>query len=77
MSKAPYHKMKVELDGQEAQLLIHALQAAIVQSHEQDEVKKSMYLRLINLLNQSKRSFHNEWKHYFLRRNESKRKVRL
>lgn len=65
MKKVPYHKMMVEMDGQEAEIVIRALQLYV--SEEPSNTKKykiTFYNNLILKIKKRKHEFHGEWKQY-------------
>ncbi|GAA0359948.1 hypothetical protein [Bacillus horti] len=67
MSKIPYHKMLVELDGQEAEIIIRALQLYISkESSINRSFKVTFYNNLILRIRKKKTEFHSEWKKYIL-----------
>lgn len=73
MPQQPYHKMIIELDGQEAELIIRSLQISILNaSCDNEELKRKMSIKLLNSFIHSKTQFHNEWKKYLLSRSEGK-----
>lgn len=71
MKKVPYHKMMVEMDGQEAEIIIRALQLYVSKEHSATrKYKVTFYNNLILKIIKRKHDFHGQWKNFLLDRIE-------